>query len=121
MPAALPLALRKRIIKAHRSPRKPSAAKLAERFDVGEATVKRLIARVRKHDTLEPKPRGGSKPKLNDEQQKAVATWVEEDVDITLAQIVDRVAKEFEITISVSAMSRLLGRLGFTRKKSPSS
>lgn len=120
MPAPLSQDLRERVTRAYER-KEGSFQALGVRFDIGEATVNRWVTQKRKSGGLEPKPRGGSKPKLSAAQRETLHAWVLEECDATLAMLVERAHKEFGVQVSISSMSRTLIKLGLTLKKSRSS
>ena len=90
----------------------------ARTFGVGLATIKRYAALRREQGTLDPKPHPGRPPTIRSEQQKEglraqlvayPAAFLDEYCDLWEAQT--------GVRLSISAMSRTIRRLGFTRKK----
>ncbi len=61
---------------------------------------------------LRYKPGRGIKSKLNKSQGATIKEWVKEDPSMTLKEIVIRVKEVFEITTSISAVHRILKKLG---------
>jgi transposase len=122
MPAALSLDLRKRIIAAWRN-EEGSWAQIAQRFGVGVATVDRLVARFRKTGSVAPtQQKYGADPILSDDDVAVVRRLLEAQPDITLPELVADFEEKRRITVSVSTMGRVVrDRLGWTRKKRPSS
>lgn len=92
-------------------------AEIAERFQVSESWIRRLLQRRRETGVLTPKPRGGGRTSAFDEvaagllQQAVVAA-----PDATLKEL----AHNSGVACSTSAVERALKRLGITRKKSHS-
>ena len=94
-----------------------SKSQAARTFGVGLATVKRYAALRRDRGSLEPTPHPGRPPIIRPEQQEALwaqlvahpAAYLDEQCALWEAQTGDR--------LSISAMSRTIKRLGFTRKK----
>jgi len=122
MPAALSLDLRKRIVAAWQN-EEGSWEQLAQRFGVGVATVDRLVARFRKTGSVEPtRQKYGADPILSDEDVGVVRRLLEAQPDITLPELVADFQEKRRIAVSVSTMGRVVrDRLGWTRKKRPSS
>lgn len=94
----------------------------ADVLGVGRATVSRVLARHRKTGTVERLPRGGgwSSPiegKVADLLERIVAEMSE----ATVAELTAALMSRGQITTSRSAVHRALHRLGYSRKKSPSS
>lgn len=91
----------------------------AEAFNVGEATVKRWLRRVRKTGTVKALPMGGTrKPLISDAQLPLVARLVEAEPDATLDELAARFEGEAGFRPSRATMGRAVRRAGFTRKKS---
>ncbi len=121
MGSALSLDLRQRIIAAWQN-QEGTWKELAERFGVGEATVDRLVARFRRTGSVAPDPHGGGQPALiPDEQLSVVRRLLDAEPDITVAELAARYRCEAGLRVSRSTMSRTVARLGYTRKKRPSS
>jgi transposase len=95
-----------------------SVRKLAKRFGVATSFIETLLKRLRETGDILPKPHGGGpQPKLNEEQLKLVKALVEADNDATLDELRARLAAETSVSMSRSTMSRVLQKLGLTRKK----
>lgn len=117
----LSLDLRRRIIRAWQA-EKPRVADLASRFSVGTATVKRLIRRFRETGSVEPRPHGGGqRPKIPAEKLPRVQRLLEANPDWSVDELAAAYNRQEGTTVSRSSMVRTIARLGFTRKKSPSS
>lgn len=121
MGSALSLDLRQRIIAAWQN-QEGTWKELAERFGVGEATIDRLVARFRRSGSVAPDPHGGGQPALiADEQLPVVRRLLDAAPDITIAELAEQYRCEVGLRVSRSTMSRTVARLGYTRKKRPSS
>jgi len=120
MAAAYSNDLRERVVAAYNR-ENLSYRQIGLMFGVGEATVDRWVALHRKTGSLAPKPKGGSEPKLRPDQQEQLGAWVLAESDVLLSELRRRVAAEMNIEVDESTISRTLIKLGFTRKKSPSS
>ena len=118
MPAPLSLDLRQRIVKAALEGEE-SQGEVARRFDVGVATVVRLLARHRRTGSLAPNDNQGGTPrrKVDEEGQAALRAWVAEEPDLTLLELMDKYNERFDAPISRATVGRELHRLGLTRKK----
>lgn len=113
--------LRHRIIQAWQK-EKARVPELAERFSVGTATVKRLIRQFRETGSIEPRPHGGGqRPKIPAEKLPQVQRLLEANPDWSVDELAEAYNRHEGTTVSRSTMSRTITRLGFTRKKSPSS
>lgn len=111
--------LRKRVVEAVNNGL--TYADAASQFDVGEASVSRWLALMRRTGSLDPKPMGGSEPTLGDEEREVLKFLVWQAPDATLAELADQLAAEMEVRVSPSTISRVLIALGISRKKRRSS
>lgn len=118
MPEPLSVDLRERIVKAHARGGQ-SNEDLAKVFQVGRATVTRLVKRFRETGSVVPDPHGGGREKrLTAADEEKLVELVMERTDATIPELVSGLAERAGKRISSSTMSRSLARLGFTRKKS---
>jgi transposase len=107
--------LRKKIVEAvERGMPKSQAARV---FGVGISTVKRYVATYREGRSLAPKKRPGSKPKLDEGARKLLEANLEEHPEATLPQRCEFLRRVRGVSLSVSTVSRMLRRMGWTRKK----
>jgi transposase len=121
MPGPLSSDLRERIVLAYEEGDK-TRDEVAELFQVGRASVNRLVRRYRETGTLDPSPHGGGKPrKITSRGEKVLRALVEERPDATIPEFVRLMVDRAKLTLSTSTMSRELARLGLSRKKRPSS
>jgi transposase len=108
---------RKKIVEAlERGTPKAEAARL---FGVGVSSLKRYLATAKAGRSLAPKKRPGFKPKMDEETaRRLLEADLEERPAATLPQrreeYLGRVAG---VRVSDSAVSRMLKRLGWSRKK----
>lgn len=115
-----PVALRERIVAAYKRGGFTYES-LATLFDVGEATVSRMLSRDRKTGDLRPDPRGGGMPpRIPAEQYDALRALVADVPDATQQDLCDLWEAHFGVTVSKAAMGRTLQAAGITRKKSSS-
>lgn len=118
MPEPLSMDLRKRIVAAH-ARGDQSSDELAELFQVGRATVNRLVKRFREKGSVAPNPHaGGREKRLTGGDEEKLLELVTERADATIPELVSGLADRTGKRVSTSTMSRALARLGFTRKKS---
>ena len=113
MPAPMSNDLRKRIIAA--KARGDTNKKIALEKEVSESAVERLLALYRSTGSYEPRPHSlGRKPRMDAEQLESVRTRIEEQPDITLAELIE----ELELPVCESALCRTVNnKLGLRRKK----
>ena len=107
--------LRKKIVEAvERGMLKIEAART---FGVGISSVKRYVATYREGRSLAPKKRPDSKPKLDGSARKLLEVDLEERPTATLPQRREFLRQACGMEVSDSTVSRVLKRLGWTRKK----
>lgn len=116
MGRALSQDLRIRVLKA--SSEGLSAHKAAARFGVGIATAVRWIARA-KIGELEARPTGRRRGSRLDAHGAFIFGLIEEQKDITLDEMVVRLANERNVRIGRSGLNKWLRGRGFTYKKRP--
>ena len=114
---ALSLDLRQRIVKAHLNG-EGSYAELAARYEVGEASISRLLRRYRERGDVHRDPRGGGVPhKIPPEQYQQLRKLVATQPDRTVEQLCQSWHAHHGVLLSRSAMMRTLKRAGMTWKK----
>jgi transposase len=107
--------LRKKIVEAvERGMPKIEAART---FGVGISSVKRYVATYREGRSLTPKKRPGSKPKLDEGARKLLEANLEDHPEVTLPQRGEFLRRVCGVSVSDSTVSRMLRRMGWTRKK----
>jgi transposase len=107
--------LRKKIVEAvGRGMPKIEAARA---FGVGISSVKRYVAAAREGRSLAPKKQPGSKPKLGESSRKLLEADLEERPAATLPQRREFLERVAGVEVSDSTISRMLKRLGWSRRK----
>ena len=107
--------LRRKIVEAvERGMPKGEAAKT---FGVGVSSVKRYAAAAREGRTLAPKKRPGSRPKLDEAARRLLEADLDERPAATLPQRREFLRRACGVSVSDSTVSRVLRRLGWSRKK----
>lgn len=107
--------LRKKIVEAvERGMPKTEAAKT---FGVSISSVKRYVAMARAGKSLAPKKRPGSKPKLDQGARRLLEADLDERPAATLPQRREFLGRVAGVEVSESTVSRMLKRLGWSRKK----
>ncbi|MCB9600490.1 MAG: transposase [Sandaracinus sp.] len=120
MAAAIPVALRERIVEAVRSGMSWNEA--ADEFKVGVATVNRLMRKDREGTSLEPLGHaGGQRHRIPDKDLKRLRRIVDRRPDATITELVEAYQLETGLRVGESTLARAMSRLGFSRKKRPSS
>ena len=107
--------LRKRIIKAVETT--GNQTQVATTFQVSRSTVRRLLILEKVDPNLAAKPRPGRQTEIAPENYPALINLLQEHNDSTLAQLCLLWDEHYHQLVSVATMSRLLKRLGWTRKK----
>jgi transposase len=112
---AYSLDLRKKIIEAKE--RGMPTSEVARTFGVGISTVKRYAATARQGRPLAPKKHPGSKPKIDEGARRLLEADLEERPAATLPERREFLRRTCGVSVSDSTVSRMLKRLGWTRKK----
>ena len=112
---AYSLDLRKKIVEAKE--RGMPTVEVAKTFGVGVSSVKRYAATAREGRSLTPKKRPGSKPKLNEAASKLLEADLRERPAATLPERREFLRRAAGVEVSDSTVSRMLKRLGWSRKK----
>lgn len=107
--------LRKKIVEAVE--RGMPKSKTARAFGVGISSVKRYVATYREGRSLAPKKPPGSKPKLDEGTRKLLEADLEEHPAATLPERREFLQRVCAVSVSDSTVSRVLRRMGWTRKK----
>jgi transposase len=92
-------------------------AEVARAFGVGVSSVKRYVATAREGRSLAPKRRPGSEPKLDESARRLLEADLEERPAATLPQRGEFLERVAGVRVSDSTISRMLKRLGWSRKK----
>ena len=107
--------LRTKIIQAlRRGTGKSEAARL---FGVSLSSVKRYAKMADEGRPLAPKKRPGSQPKMGKDARRLLEADLEQRPAATLSERREFLGKVCGVRVSDSTLSRLLKRMGFTRKK----
>jgi transposase len=94
---------------------------LSGRFGVSVAWGWKIsAARKRSGQAERVRYRPGRKRKVGAEVEREVLNWVREHTDLTLAELQAKLHKEAQISLCLSAVWRLVRRLGLRLKKSRS-
>ena len=112
---AYSLDLRRKIVDAKQ--RGMPTSEVARTFDVGASTVKRYAAAAREGRPLAPKKRPGSKPKMDEGARRLLERDMRDRPAATLPQRREFLRRACGLEVSDSTVSRMLRRLGWSRKK----
>ena len=94
---------------------------IAELVGLGTATVNRILRRYRETGSLEPLTPGGGNPSPLRQVESKLKALVSALPDATVAEMAVALRKAEKLATSRSSVQRALVRLGYSRKKSPSS
>ncbi len=91
----------------------------ARTFGVGLSSVKRYVAMARQGRSLAPKRRPGSRPKMDEGARRLLESDMQEQERpaATLAHRCQYLEKVAGVKVSESTVSRMLKRMGWSRKK----
>ncbi len=107
--------LRKKIVEAlNRGTGKSEAARF---FGVSLSSVKRYARMAQEGKPLAPKKRPGSRPKMDESARKLLESDMEKRPAATLPQRCEYLQKVAGLKVSDSTVSRMLKRMGWSRKK----
>jgi transposase len=107
--------LRRKIIEALR--RGVGKSQAARTFGVSLSSVKRYAKLADEGRPLAPKKRPGSQPKTGEDARRLLEADLEERPDAILSERREFLGRVCGVRVSESTVSRLLKRMGFTRKK----
>jgi transposase len=94
-----------------------SKARAARTFSVSLSSVKRYVDKAKSGESLAPKKRPGSTPKLDQKARNLLAADLEERPYLNLQERCDYIETVTGLSVSRSTMCRAIARLGPTRKK----
>lgn len=118
MPALLSIDLRSRAVAAWEAG-EGTQAEIAARFHVGEASIRRCVARKRRSGSLVPKvpDRSGVARLIDADGERHLRALVEEQADASEEELTARLVEVTGVVLSRSTVNRALRRMGLTRKK----
>ena len=94
-----------------------SKAQAARTFSVSLSSVKRYLNKVQRGESLAPKKRPGSAPKLDEKARKLLEDDLRECPYLTLQDRRDYIEAITGLSVSRSSICRAIARIGSTRKK----
>ena len=107
--------LRKKIVEA--LGRGATKSETARSFGVSRSSVKRYARLAEEGNPLAPKRRPGLKPKLDGTAERLLEGDLQERPTATLHQRREFLRRVAGVSVSESTLSRVLKRLGWSRKK----
>lgn len=115
---AYSLDLRQRVVSAYENGVE-TILEVAERFEVSDSFIKKLLRRKRTTGEITPiGHRGGQPQRLSQEHRKWLLKTVLAEPDITLGELSERLLSEHRLSASLATLSRELRALNLRRKKS---
>jgi transposase len=115
---AYSLDLRQRVVAAYENGVE-TILEVAERFEVSDSFIKKLLRRKRTTGDIAPiGHRGGQPKRLSEKHRKWLLKTVLAHPDITLSELQERLSREKHLAVSVSTVCRELQALNLRRKKS---
>jgi transposase len=94
-----------------------SKAQAARTFSVSLSSVKRYVNKAERGESLAPKKRPGSVPKLDEKARRLLVADLEERPYLTLQERCDYIEAMTGVAVSRSTMCRAIARICSTRKK----
>ena len=95
-----------------------SKAQAARTFSVSLSSVKRYVNKAQRGESLAPKKRPGSTPKLDENARSLLGADLEERPYLTLQERCDYIEVMTGLSVSRSTVCRAIARrIGLTRKK----
>jgi len=94
-----------------------SAKELAKQFKVSKRSVERYWKLQQETGSAEPKQRGGYRRSRLEGHDETMSGWIEEQNDLTLVQIQERLQRELQIRLGITAIWQRLQQLGVSFKK----
>src|SRR5215212_3653893 len=94
-----------------------SKARAARTFSVSLSSLNRYVGKAERGESLAPKKRPGSAPKLDEKARRLLAADLEERPYLTLQERRDYIEAMTGLAVSRSTMCRAIARIGSTRKK----
>lgn len=107
--------LRRRIVSAVESGM--SKAQAARTFSTSLSSVKRYVNKAHRGESLAPKKRPGSAPKLDEKAKKLLEDDLREHPYLTLQDRCEYIELMTGLSVSRSTMCRAIAGIGSTRKK----
>lgn len=107
--------LRERLVAGRESGQ--SAEELAKQFKVSKRSVERYWKRQKETGSAKPKQRGGYRRSRLEGHDETMLGWIAEQSDLTLVQIQERLQRELQVCLGLTAIWQRLQDLGVSFKK----
>lgn len=112
--------LRRKIVSAYERSQR-SQREIAELFGVSPATVRNFVRRKRERGAPDQLPRSGGAPaRIDDAARAELRQLIASSPDATLSEAREHLWREAGVRVGLSAVCRVLAKLGLPRKKSRS-
>jgi transposase len=107
---------RKKVLSVYE--KQKSLRRTADLLDVSYKFVQSLVKRWKTEGTIEPKPhKGGNPPKIKEVHIPFLTSMIDDENDLTLEEMCDRLYEKFNLKIAPSTLCETLARLKISRKK----
>ncbi len=116
MPAPYSVDFREKIVECYLNSIQ-TYEEIAERFNIGSATVKRFVALSRKTGDLSPQKPPGRPSPLSNGAFDFIASLIDSTPEVTLQEICDHVSEHGFGRVSQNRMSEICTKLNIRRKK----
>jgi transposase len=113
----LSIELRKKIIQAYNN-KYGSYQAISDIFDVGICSVRRMVAKDKKKESLIPVRPPGRPPKISDDELPFIEKLLTDRSDLTILKICTEFKSQKNKVVSGKMVETALRKLNFTRKKS---
>ena len=94
-----------------------SKAQAARTFSVSLSSIKRYVGKAERRESLAPKKRAESAPKLDEKARELLEDDLRERPYLTLQDRCDYIQAITGLSVSRSTMCRAIAQIGSTRKK----
>ena len=112
--------MRRRILQAYEQ-EEGSEAHLAQRFRVSVSYVKKIRRQLRDTGQMERvRHHPGRKPKFTEPVRQQLRRWLEQQPDLTLAELQEQLWQQTRLAVSVPSLWTVLRKIGLRLKKSHS-
>ena len=112
--------LRRRILEAY-AREEGTEPELAQRFRVSLSYVQKIRRQQRRTGKMERIPHHpGRKPKFTEPIRERLRSWLEQQPDLTLVELQEKLGEQKQMAVSVPALWTVLRKMGLRLKKSRS-